>query len=84
MSVFHKKGGYIADPEVDDVISIGDKTFTVTAIGEEARYTLKELGHCTLCFKGDREPERPGCIMLEGDEPLLTTDIQKGAVIEIY
>lgn len=84
VSVLHKKGGYLADPEVGDVMIIGDKAFTVTAVGGEVRHTLKELGHCTLCFKGGSEPERPGCIMLEGDEPLLMTDIQKGATIEIH
>jgi len=61
-----------------------DKVFTVTAIGDEALHTLKELGHCTLSFKGGDAAERPGCIMLQGDEPLTKDDIKVGTTIEIY
>ena len=47
-------------------------------------HTLKELGHCTLSFKGGDAAERPGCIMLQGDEPLTKDDIKAGTTIEIY
>ncbi|WP_368318656.1 PTS glucitol/sorbitol transporter subunit IIA [Megasphaera massiliensis] len=42
------------------------------------------MGHCTIVFKGGNEPERPGCIMVEGDEALLAADIKVGITIEIH
>ena len=72
------------DPAVGDTLIIGDKAFTITAIGDEALHTLRELGHCTFSFKGGETPERPGCIMLKGDAPLVKEDIKMGATIEIH
>jgi len=84
ISVLHTQGLYLADPAVGDIFIIAEKVFTITAVGEEVKKTLKELGHCTLCFKGGNKPDRPGCLMLQGDQPLLAADIQKGATIEIH
>ncbi len=84
VSVLHTQGGYLEDPSVDDMMIIGDKVFTITAVGEEAKHTLKELGHCTLCFRGENEVDRPGCIMVKGDVPLLVSDVQCGVTIEIH
>ena len=83
-SVLHTPGNYNADPAVGDTLIICDKVFNITAIGAEVLHTLKELGHCTLSFKDVREPERPGCIMLDGDVPLVREDVRMGATIEIY
>ena len=83
-SVLHTPGNYNADPAVGDMMVVCEKAFTITAIGDEVLHTLKELGHCTLSFKGGREPERPGCIMLDGDVPLVREDVRMGATIEIY
>jgi len=82
--VLHASANYNADPAVGDTMAVCDKVFTITAIGDEALHTLKELGHCTLSFKGGDAAERPGCIMLQGDEPLTKDDIKAGATIEIY
>ncbi len=84
ISVLHTKEPLLGEPAVGDMAIIADKVFTITAIGDEAKSTLRDLGHCTLVFKGASEPDRPGCIMLEGDENLLVADIQKGATIEIH
>ncbi|MBR4152284.1 MAG: PTS glucitol/sorbitol transporter subunit IIA [Selenomonadaceae bacterium] len=84
VSILHTKERLLATPEVGDTVLIGEKVFDITAVGEEAKSTLKNLGHCTLCFKGGSVPERPGCIMLEGEEPLLKSDIQVEVPIEIY
>ena len=84
ISVLHTKAELLMPPERVDVLLIGDKVFTITAVGDEALHTLKTLGHCTLCFKGKDEPDRPGCIMLQGDEPLLKSDIRVGTSIEIH
>ena len=84
ISVLHTKEQLLAIPAPGDTVIIGEKVFTITAVGEEAKSTLRELGHCTLSFKGGNVPERPGCIMLEGDEPLTAADIQVENMIEIY
>ena len=69
---------------LDDTMILCDKAFTITAIGDEALHTLRELGHCTLSFKGGETPERPGCIMLKGDVPLVKDDMKMGASIEVH
>lgn len=47
------------------VLSFGDQSYTITAVGEEAPVTLKGLGHCTVRFNGATEPELPGTIYVE-------------------
>ncbi len=84
IAVLHEKAELKADPAVGDTVIIGSKAFDITAVGSEALHTLRTLGHCTLSFKGGSEPERPGCIMLEGGEALTPDDIKVGAAIEIY
>lgn len=83
ISVLHKPAPILVDLAVGDTVIICGKVFTITAIGDEARQTLNELGHCTLSFKGGAEPERPGCIMLEGED-LVAEDFTVGGTIEIY
>lgn len=83
-SVLHTTANYNEDPAVGDTMVVCDKAFTITAVGDEALHTLKELGHCTLSFKGGDTPERPGCIMLQGDVPLVKDDMKTGATIEIH
>ena len=83
-SVLHTPGNYNADPAVGDMMVVCEKAFTITAIGDEALDTLKEMGHCTLSFKGGGTAERPGCIMLQGDAPLTKDDISAGMTIEIF
>lgn len=84
LSILHTKEELMGVPAPGDTVIISEKVFTITAVGEEAKSTLKNLGHCTLVFKGASEPDRPGCIMLEGDEPLLPSDIKVENTIEIY
>ena len=83
-SVLHTPANYNADPIVGDTMVVCEKAFTITAIGDEALDTLKEMGHCTLSFTGGAEAERPGCIMLQGDVPLTRDDVREGATIEVY
>lgn len=84
IAILHTPSSILAELEIGDTLIVGDKVFTMTAIGEEARHTFKELGHCTISFKGGAVAERPGCIMVEGDAPLTAKDIAEGTVIEIY
>ena len=83
-SVLHTTANYNEDPAVGDTMIICDKAFDITAVGEEALHTLRQIGHCTLSFKGGTEPERPGCIMLTGGTPLTAADFKMGATIEVY
>ena len=83
-SVLHTPANYKADPAVGDTMIICDKAFDITAVGDEALHTLRQIGHCTLSFKGGTAPERPGCIMLAGDTPLTAADFKMGATIEVY
>ena len=83
ISILHKKAKLLSEIAVGDTLLICDKVFNITAIGDEALHTFKEMGHCTICFKGGSVPERPGCIMVEGDV-LQEADIQAGGLIEIY
>lgn len=82
IAILHKQAPLLQIPEVGDSFIIGKKIWTITAVGEEAKQTLAELGHCTVVFKGSDNPDRPGCIMLSG-EPLEISDIQIGYPIQI-
>ena len=84
ISLLHEPAELKADPAPGDTLMIGGKAFDVTAVGTEAIHTLRTLGHCTLSFQGGTEPERPGCIMLEGEESLRKEDITVGSSIELY
>ena len=83
LAVLHTPGELIDAPAAGDTMIIGEKAYTVTAVGDEAVQTLATLGHCTLAFKGDSEPYRPGCIMLDG-EIISADDVADGAVIQIF
>ena len=54
----------------------------ISDVGWEALNTLKELGHCTLSFKGLDTVERPGIIELIG-EPIKAEQLVVGGTIEI-
>ena len=47
---------------------IGDASYKITAVGEEAPVTLAGLGHCTINFSGATEVELPGTIYVENKE----------------
>ena len=83
IAVLHTKAELAADPAVGDTMMICGKVYDVTAVGDEALHTLRELGHCPLSFNGGDSPDGPGCIMLQG-EPITPADIVKGGQIEIY
>lgn len=83
IAVLHEKAVLHADPAPGDTLLLCGKVYDISAVGEEAVHTLRELGHCTLSFKGGAEAERPGCIMLEGEAPT-ASDISVGGEIEIF
>lgn len=83
LAILHTAGELTADPVPGDTMKIGSKTYKITAVGDEAVHTLKTLGHCTLAFKGDTEPYRPGCLMLDG-EIVTAEDLVDGTSIQIF
>ena len=83
LAILHTKAELTEAPAPGDTMKIGEKTYKITAVGDEAIHTLKELGHCTLAFTADTEPYRPGCINLDG-EVITEADVANGAVIQIF
>jgi PTS system glucitol/sorbitol-specific IIA component len=83
LAILHTPGELKEAPAPGDTMRIGEKTYTITAVGDEAIQTLATLGHCTLAFSADSEPYRPGCIMLDG-EVVTAEDVVDGAVIQIF
>ena len=83
LSILHTKGEMTEAPAPGDTMKIGEKTYRITAVGDEAIHTLKELGHCTLAFTADTEPYRPGCINLDG-EIVTEADLANGTEIQIF
>lgn len=84
ISVLHTFSEVFQEPKAGDTMKIGEKEFKITAVGVEAPYTLRELGHCTVNFGGGEEAALPGCIMLEGSEKVTEADFQAGTEISIY
>ena len=84
ISIVHTVSPMNEELEPGDIMIICNQVYTITAIGDEARHTLREMGHCTLCFKGGSVAERPGMIMLEGESDLMPEDVFVGGTIEIH
>jgi len=55
--------------EKGDVVTVGGNDYEVLFVGEEANYTLKELGHCTFYFYNENVEYRelPGYIILKSE-----------------
>ena len=63
-----------------DILCIGSNFYKITCVGAEAPVTLQGLGHCTISFTGQTEPEMAGTLYVEQAEvPVLG----KGTEIQI-
>lgn len=62
------------------ILKIGEESFEITCVGEEAPVTLAGLGHCTIRFDGSTEAELPGTIYVEKKA---IPEIKVGTTIEI-
>lgn len=82
ISVLHTISDLKEEPKKGDIVSICGIEYTIADVGYEAINTLKELGHCTLSFKGLDKVERPGIIELIGD-PIRQEQLAIGGKIEI-
>ena len=83
LAILHTEAELKEAPAPGDTMKIGEKTYKITAVGDEAIHTLATLGHCTLAFTADTEPYRPGCINLDG-EIITEADVADGTVIQIF
>lgn len=80
ISILHTIEKFDDKINVGDVFIISNKKYTVTAVGDEANKTFRELGHCTLKFSGNPDVELPGQVELKGEG---VPDVKIGDVIEI-
>lgn len=63
------------------VITIGDHSWQVTAVGEVAAVNLRELGHITVKFDGAAVAEFPGTVHVAGSIPAAIEPGQKFSVL---
>jgi PTS system glucitol/sorbitol-specific IIA component len=73
------------DPQTEDVqagdtIRLGDKTYSVLAVGPVANENLRSLGHLVLKFNGLEEPEMQGDVNLPNET---IPEISVGIELEI-
>ena len=66
ISILHTAAHLETDVKPQDKVLFGKTTFTVTAVGDEANYTLRKMGHCSFCFNGASVAELPGQIVISG------------------
>lgn len=79
ISVLHTISTVEQEIQKGDTLVIGDNKFEITAVGEVAQKTFKEIGHCTIKFDGLDEVELPGEIQVKGEIP----KINVGDVLQI-
>ena len=77
ISIAHTVTELKEDIVAGNVLTIGDKKFNVTAVGNVALKTLKDLGHCTIKFDGDTKANLPGELHVDG----LVPEVKVGDVI---
>ena len=81
LSALHTAAKLPRDVKPGDEVVLGNKRYTVTAVGSEANYTLGKMGHCTFVFTGADKAELDGHIVLKGGG---MPDLKKGSPFEIY
>ena len=79
VAVMHRDQTNEGEVQVGDTLVLGDESYQILFVGDKANDTLRDLGHVTLKFNGEKN-DLPGSICLE-DKPLpaLTT----GMVIKV-
>jgi PTS system glucitol/sorbitol-specific IIA component len=81
LSALHTVAVLDRDVKTGDTVLLGNKKYTVSAVGKEANYTLRKMGHCTFVFTGAETAELDGHIVLKGDG---MPDIKAGDPFDIY
>ena len=81
ISILHTAAGLEKDVQPGDEVLFGKTRFTVTAVGDEANYTLRKMGHCSFCFNGASVAELPGQIVVSGGN---MPEVSIGDAFEIH
>ena len=69
ISICHTKCDLESHVLVGQTLSIGECDFEITAVGDVAQKTLRELGHCTIKFDGEDKVNLPGELHVKGKLP---------------
>ncbi len=51
--------------EVGDELAFNHQIYKVTFVGAKVNETIRELGHCTICFNGADHADLPGILCVE-------------------
>lgn len=81
ISFLHTISEFKEEIKAGDTLKLGEQEYTITAVGEEALHTLKELGHCTINFTGKDQVVLPGQIEVSGTGK---PNLKIGDVIKFY
>ena len=79
--VVHKSSELLSDLLPGQMMKLNDSVYELTAVGCVATENLRQLGHITLSFDGEKEAELPGMVHLFGVTP---KKIKNGDVICFY
>lgn len=75
IGVIHEKSDLLGEVEVGDVLEISGESYEILFVGSKVNDTLKEIGHCTIVFNGEKTAELPGTMCVEKKAmPVLTKD----------
>lgn len=78
--VLHSENHLTDEIQKGDTLWIDQTAYKVTAVGNAVNKNLSALGHITLKFNGEEEPDLPGTLVLEDKE---MKKVQVGNTIKI-
>lgn len=79
ISVLHSGQIVNGDVQPGDTLRIGEETFEIYFVGDQANKSIRELGHVTFKFNGNKK-DMPGSICTEAKE---VPTIETGTLIQI-
>ncbi|MDN7241165.1 PTS glucitol/sorbitol transporter subunit IIA [Planococcus sp. N028] len=66
--VIHEKAELFGQVEAGDILEINGARYNILFVGEKVNETLREIGHCTIAFNGERDAQLPGTMCVEKKE----------------
>ncbi len=76
----HDENSLYKEIHEDDILKIDGEAFKITAVGQAVNPNLKDLGHITFKFSGEKEANIAGTLFIENRK---IPSIEVGSVIEI-
>ena len=80
IALTHSGGSLTDDIQAGDVIWFGVDSFNIYSVGDYVNTSMKDLGHLSLNFSGDRTSDLPGTVCIE-NKPI--PEICVGTTIKI-